>query len=124
MSTEKPLPDVMYEIKPPKAHDYCQVCKDTFVNYFQHIDSQKHKNFAKLNKDLFEQVDVWMKDVNTKFKQRYQNKKLTEFAEIVKMVQETPIEEEHKISPSGKRSARKVVIVEEKGAKEKNEKLD
>ena len=40
------------------------------------------------------------------------------------MVQETPIEEEHKISPSGKRSARKVVIVEEKGAKEKNEKLD
>ena len=23
MKEQKPLPDVIYEIKPPKAHDYC-----------------------------------------------------------------------------------------------------
>lgn len=90
-----PLPEYFHEMVPPSNHDYCQVCKISFKNYFKHITSAYHQKNFKLNEDLFAEIDHWSKDLNTKFNSWTKNKKLTEFVQI-------KMQEEIK---SGKKSA-------------------
>lgn len=47
-------------MQPPPTHDYCQICKDDYSDYFKHIESSKYARHSRLNRDLFEQIDVWM----------------------------------------------------------------
>ena len=66
MREEKPLPDVIPEMEPPKTHDYCQVCKLDYQDFFTHVDSSIHQKNSQLASDLFKQVDIWMAEDNEK----------------------------------------------------------
>jgi hypothetical protein len=60
LSEVKPMPDVIPEMQPPPTHDYCQVCKDDYQDYFAHVESQQHATKCRLSLDLFKQVEEWM----------------------------------------------------------------
>lgn len=49
----------------PQSHNnYCSVCKDTYKEYFEHIESKIHKDAVKGQAPIHQKIDELINQIN------------------------------------------------------------